>query len=271
MDVNYVSVVVRPSKRLDNNTILIREINEFDTLLTVKNDSATKRTLISLGWACLTCSGAVLGYIAITAEGVLIPFTGSLSATLIPLSAVGTIATSASCGVYTGKFINEVTGNGDSNDYLDHSNDLSAEAFRGIMTALDLIALSDIPSSFESFSRLLQQLTNKKLTKQSLLQRLKKMPRSDRKRLLKEIIKLDRKYINNKQLKAIIKAMNTPKVISQTQIRKAMIGELSGAISSTFGFIGSYADGALKEVRQRDCSPVNKFAIALITDSPKDL
>ena len=42
--------------------------------------------------------------------------------------------------------------------------------------------------------------------------------------------------------------MNTPKIISQTQIRKAIIGELSGAISAAFSTTGSVTDGSLKYV-----------------------
>jgi len=271
MDVNYVSVIVRPSSRLDNNSVLIRELNQFDTLLTVKSESATKRILVSLGWAGFSCSGAVLSYVAIAAEGVLIPFTGSLSAATIPLSVIAAAATSASCGVNTGKFINEFSGNGAYNDYLDQSKDFPAEAFRLMVLAIDAFSLTALPSTIRSSSRLLQQLTSKNLSKQSILQRLKQMPRADRKRLLKEIIKRGDQNISTKKLKQILKHMNTPKIISQTQVRKAMIGELSGAIGTAFGIGGSAYNVTISEAPDLTKTGFNRFAIAFITDSPKDL
>jgi len=271
MDVNYVSVVIRPSKRFDNNTILIRELNEFDNLLTVKTESATKRILISLGWAGFSCSGAVLSYVAITAEGVLIPFTGSLSAAVIPLSVIAASATSASCGINSGKLFNELSGNGANNDYLDYSKELPAEAFRAMVLAIDALSLTALPSTIRSSSRLLQQLTSKNLSKQNLLQRLKHMPRADRKRLLKEIIKRSDQNISTKKLKTILKHMNTPKIISQTQVRKAMIGELSGAIGTALGLAGSSYNGSLSKAPDSANLILNRFAIAFITDVTRDL
>ena len=165
-----------------------------------------------------------------------------------------TLASSASCGVYSGRVINEVSGNGRHNDYLDEN-----VIFEHVMTALDVISLLGVASSFKSGSTLIQQFSSKSMSKQTLLQRWKAMPRADRKKLLKEIIKTKHIDINNKQLKAILRSMDAPKIFSQLQVRKAMIGELTSAIGATFSAGASAADGVL-----------NSLAIAFIADEQKD-
>ena len=53
--------------------------------------------------------------------------------------------------------------------------------------------------------------------------------------------------------------MDAPKIFSQLQIRKAMVGELTSAIGATFSAGASAADSELKS-----------FAIAFIADEQKD-
>jgi len=68
--------------------------------------------------------------------------------------------------------------------------------------------------------------------------------------------------INNKQLKAILSSMDQPKVFSQAQIRKAMIGELTGAVGAGFSTSASIADGVINDL--------GGIAIAFIADNRKD-
>lgn len=254
MDRDFTLVKVRLTKRPDRLTVLLREVNQYDQLMAVASPASNKRVVMELLYAGLSCTGAVLGYIAITAEGLAVPVSAGGTSLLIPITTLATAASSASCGVYAGRVINEVSGNGRYNDYLDENI-----VFGQVMTALDIASLAGFVSSFKSGTTLIKQLTNKNLSKQTLLQRWTKMPRADRKRLLKELIKSKVRGINNKQLKAILKSMDAPKVFSQIQVRKSIVGELTGAIGSLFSAGASAADGVL-----------NNLAIAFIADEQKD-
>jgi len=254
MDRNFTLIKLRKTSRQDKLIILVREVNQYDRIISLAKDSSNKRVISAILNAGLSCTGAVLGYVAITAEGLSVPVTGGASSILIPITTVGTLASSASCGVYTGRVINEFSGNTAYNDSLDDN-----AAFGQIMTALDIVSLASVTTTIKSGSVLIKQLTNKNMSKQSLYARWKAMPRTDRKKLIKDIIKTDNPRLNNNQLKAILKSMNAPKVFSQARIRKAMFSELAGSIGAAFSTSSSVSDGVL-----------NNFAIAIMADERRD-
>ena len=254
MDRNFTLIKLRKTSRQDKLIILVREVNQYDRIISLAKDSSNKRVITAILNAGLSCTGAVLGYVAITVEGLSVPVTGGTSSILIPITTAGTLASSASCGVYTGRVINEFSGNTAYNDYLDDS-----AAFGSVMNALDVVSLIGVTGSFKSSSNLIKQLTSKNMSKQSLFNRWKAMPRTDRKKLLIELIKVNHQNINKTQLKAILKSMNAPKVFSQARVRKAMFSELAGAIGSAFSTSSSISDGVM-----------NNFAIAIMADERRD-
>lgn len=254
MDKEFTLVKIRLSKRKDRLMVLMREVNKYDQLNAIASYSANQRVIKELLYMGLSCTGAALGYVALTAEGLAVPVSVGSSSLLIPVTTVGTLASSASCGVYAGRVINESVGHAEYNEYLNESI-----VFGHVMTALDIASLASVAATYKSGATLIKQLASKKMSKQTLFQRWKAMPRADRKKLLKDIIKADNPRINNKQLKGILRSMDAPKVFSQAQVRKAMVGELIGAISAVFSTSSSIADGSL-----------NKLAIAFIADEQKD-
>ncbi|HED17797.1 MAG TPA: hypothetical protein ENI64_13415 [Gammaproteobacteria bacterium] len=192
MDRNFTLIKIRPTIRQDRLNVLVREVNQYDTLASLEKSAANRRVIRELLYAGLTCAGAALGYVALTAEGLAAPVTAGGTALLIPVTTAGTLASSASCGVYTGRVINEFTGNTAYNEYLDDSL-----VFGSVMNALDVISL--------------------------------------------------------------LRAMDTPKIFSQARIRKAMYGELAGAIGSAFSASSSAADGV-----------IGNLAVAILADERKD-
>ena len=74
-----------------------------------------------------------------------------------------------------------------------------------------------------------------------------------------KIITKEKRKLNKGQIKAILRSMDAPKIFSQIQVRKAMIGELVGTIGTTFSYSASAADGV-----------INSLAIAFIADEQKD-
>lgn len=254
MDKDYTLVKIRPTKRSDKLMVFLREINQYDQLAAAASPAANNRVVMELLYAGLSCTGAALGYVAITAEGLTVPFSAGATSLLIPITTAATVASSASCGVYAGRVINEVSGNGKYNDYLDEN-----VIFSNVMTALDIASLAGVAGAYKSAGTFVKQLSNKTLTKQTLLQRWKAMPRRDRKKLLRDIIQADNPAINNKQLKAILRSMDAPKIFSQLQIRKAMVGQLVSVIGATFSAGASATDGVL-----------NNLAIAFIADEQKE-
>jgi len=254
MDRNFTLIKLRKSTRQDRLKILIREVNKYDGLISIAKAAENRRVVMAVLNAGLSCSGAVLSYVALTAEGLTVPVSGGATSLLIPITTAGALASSASCGVYTGRVINEFSGNTAYNDYLDDS-----AAFGSVMNALDVVSLLGVTGSFKSSSNLIKQLTSNNMSKQSLFNRWKAMPRTDRKKLLIEIIKINHRDINKTQLKAILKSMNAPKVFSQARVRKAMFSELAGAIGSAFSTSSSISDGVM-----------NNFAIAIMADERRD-
>lgn len=254
MDKSFTLVKVRLTKRSDKLMVFLREVNQYDQMAAASNPAANNRVVMELLYAGLSCTGAALGYVAITAEGLAVPVSVGTTSLLIPITTAATLASSASCGVYAGRVINEFSGNSAYNDYLDEN-----AIFNNVMTALDIASLVGVAGAYKSAGTFVKQLSNKSLSKQSLLQKWKAMPRRDRKKLLKDIIQADNPAINNKQLKAILRSMDAPKIFSQLQVRKAMIGELTSVIGATFSAGASAADGALKSL-----------AIAFIADEQKD-
>ena len=232
----------------------MREVNQFDQMLTIANAASNRRVVMEMVNAGLSCTGAALGYVAIAAEGLATPVSFGSTSLLIPITAAATLASSASCGVYAGRVINNATGNSAYNDYLDDS-----VVFGYVMKSLDIISLAGVATSFKSSSTLIKQLTSTKMSKQGLLQRWKAMPRADRKKLFREILETENRDLNKKELKAILRSMDAPKIFSQSQVRKAMIGELTGAIGSAFSAGASATDGVL-----------NHLAVAFIADEQKD-
>lgn len=253
MNKDFTVIKVRATKRQDNLMVFLREVNQFDQMLTVANPASNRKVIMELVYAGLSCTSAALGYIAITAEGLATPVSFGATSLLIPITTAATLASSASCGVYAGRVINNASGNSAYNDYLDDN-----VVFGHVMTALDVISLAGSVASFKTGSTLIKQLSNKNMSKQALLQRWKAMPRADRKKLFKEILATKNRDLNNRQLKAILRSMDAPKIFSQSHIRKALIGELVGAIGSTFSVASSAADGTL-----------NNIAVAFIADEQK--
>lgn len=250
MDRDFTTLKVRPTKRQDNLMVFLREVNQYDHMLTISNSASNRKVVMELVYAGLSCTGAALGYVAITAEGLAAPASFGSTSLLIPITTAATLASSASCGVYAGRVINNATGNSAYNDYLDDN-----VVFGHVMTALDIASLAGIAATYKSAGNFVKQLASKKMSKQSLFQRWKAMPRADRKRLLKDIIQADNPRINNKELKYILRSMDAPKIFSQVQVRKAIIGELTGAIGATFSAGASAADGV-----------ISNLAIAFIAD-----
>lgn len=243
MDNNYTSIKIRPTKRKDNLMVFLREVNPFDQMITIANAASNRKVILELVYAGLSCTGAALGYVAMTAEGLAAPVSLGSSSLLIPITTAATLASTASCGVYAGRVINNATDNSAYNDYLDDN-----VVFGRVMIALDIISLAGVVTSFKSSTTLIKQLTSKNMSRQALFKRWKTMPRADRKKLFREILEVENRNLNKKEIKAILRTMDAPKIFSQAQVRKAMIGELTGAIGSAFSASASAADGAFKNL-----------------------
>lgn len=243
MDRDITTLKVRPSKRQDNLMVLLREVNQYDNMITIANSASNRKVVMQLVYAGLSCTGAALGYVAIATEGLAAPVSFGSTSLLIPITTAATLASSASCGVYAGRVINNATGNSAYNDYLDDN-----VVFGHVMTALDVISLTGGVASLKSGSTLIKQLTNKNMSKQALLQRWKGMPRTDRKKLFKDILATNNPNLNKREIKTILRSMDAPKIFTQAQVRKAMIGELVNAIGSTFSIGTSSADGVLNNI-----------------------
>lgn len=86
----------------------------------------------------------------------------------------------------------------------------------------------------------------KQVSNRSFAEILKGMTRAERKRLAKELIRMQKPGISNGAMKSLIRAGNFPARFSLAQISKALFDQLRDAISATLAFAGSAVSGDVK-------------------------
>lgn len=85
-----------------------------------------------------------------------------------------------------------------------------------------------------------------KVSDRSFADILKGMTRSERKRLAKELIRMQKPGISNGAMKGLIRAGKFPSGFASAEISKALFAQLRDAISATLAFAGSAASGDVK-------------------------
>ena len=104
----------------------------------------------------------------------------------MPLTIASTTASTFQCGVALGRTANVMNGKAHYNNWLDDS-----PVFSSVMTALDIIQISDVVKTLGKQALLYKVLSKNGVKSGSFISMYKQMPRASRKRLAEEILMLD--------------------------------------------------------------------------------
>lgn len=189
----------------------------------VQNTKESKVVGEAVG-AVMSCGAAVLGWLVVLGSGSAAPISGGLSATITVLAVGAATASTAQCINGAARVTLEVSGRGETNDYLD-----SQEWYETVGTALDVISIAGAATAtlttFKVFA------TVNKVSPRGITDLLKSMTRSEKKRLTEEIIR-----------ESIY-----PKRYSNESINAALMLHLKDSIGATLSFGGSATSGVVRD------------------------
>ncbi|AVF36952.1 hypothetical protein BV494_19405 [Rahnella sikkimica] len=211
-----------------------REIAEVKIKETVASPSLSKEiasAALSCGGVLLTIGAAILGTGAI-------PFTAGASSVMVALAVAGTVATATQCVLGVVRII-DITENGaEVSTWLDSQKWYSATS-----NILDFISVASAGAALKGV--LITYRTMKAASSLRASQWLRTLPREERVRITKEIIRNKNPGISNKEIKAFIKVGKYPKRFPTDGIQKSIQVQLLNSLNSMSAFSGSALWGVI--------------------------
>ena len=189
----------------------------------------------------LSCGAAVLGWVVVVGGNAAAPITGGLSATVNILGVSAAIASSAQCGNGLIRIGSEILDDGQTSDILD-----SQEWYHETVKAIDVISLAGAATSSLMTFKVYQMATT--ASSRSIIDILKGMTRPERKRLTKEIIRVNHPGVSNKLLKGMVREGKYPKSFSSSRINTSLMLHVKDAAGATLSFSGSAFSGSVKNL-----------------------
>lgn len=212
-----------------------------DYAVKLRTSERESRLLAESVGALLSCSAAVLGWIVVVSGTAAAPITGGASTAMTVLTWSAATASSVQCAAGVGRSASEVFWEGQHTDWLE-----SQEWYTEVMRALDVISLAGVAgaglSSFKAYKAV------RSVSSRSLLEILKGMTRAERKRLTKEIIRVNHPGISNSVLKQMINSGVSPKTFPHETINAALMLHVKDAVGASFSFTGSATSGVISEM-----------------------
>lgn len=199
-------------------------------------DKKFNAELLNLG---LSCGGALVAWgIAATAAGAA-PVTGGTSLIITKLSAVAFWTGAAQC-VNAGVRMWNETHTPENNDWLDDQWWYSSAS-----AAMDGIGLAASVATGAATLRMVLLARNG--TGKSLLTILKGLSRQERKKLTEEIIRAHHPGISGQELKVMLSRGIFPKRYANKEISKGILRQLTDAVNSAMGVVGSATGGLIAQ------------------------
>ena len=243
---------LRPSCRSDGRSVVIMQ-RSVRSLAEYQNNSKAASPKSTLGSeslnTVLSCGSAAITWLLLVGEGASGEVTLGATWAAMPLTTAAALASSASCGVATGRFANSATGHSDYNDMLDGD-----PIYKGAMMAMDAVQMVDVVKSLGKSAQLIKLLQSKKFGSKGVLAAYKAMDRASRKRLAEEIVKMNNPNLAKTQ-KAIRQILNGEralpagqhaiKMYNQTQVQALLKTKLVEFLGSAFTTAGSYNGGTI--------------------------
>ena len=241
---NNMSMIVRESSLPEGFGfwIVIKEIEETDFEETnidqAENSSNIGRELLNMG---LSCGSAVLAGVAATKSAAAVPFTFGASGIVTALATSAALASSAQCGISSGRVINELYSPGINEQHLD------SETWYNVSThILDAISIIGSTAGLGQTARRVLQIRSS--TGKSLNQIIKGLNRAERKRLAQDLARYNNVANTRRQFIRMSRAGEIPKLFTRHQINSLLTHELLNAIGTTLSYAGSGTGGAARSM-----------------------
>lgn len=188
--------------------------------------------------AGLSCGSAILAWIVVASSGALIPVTGGTSGVVTVISYGAAIASTGQCILGVGLIGGEILDPELKDEITNNA------VFKALETTLDVASLGGVAVS--GATALKAFATLRAASGKSTREILKRMSRSERKRLINEIIRNNHPGISNQALKALVKKGQYPKRYSMVQINDALVSQFKDIVGATLSFTGSATSGTVR-------------------------
>lgn len=205
-----------------------------------QSDIRESKLVDEVSGSVLSCGAAVLGWLVIFGSSAAIPVSGGISLAVSYFATAATMASTLQCFSSLNRVNNEIKAPS-RNDALD-----SQEWYSATIVALDVISLAGATAAGAATLKGLKLLKASSLQNSKVL--LKKLSRTERKRLTQDIIRLNHPGVSNLTLKRLINAGGYPKRYTGTQISSAMTLQLIDAVGATMSFAGSALSGTVNSL-----------------------
>ncbi|MPW28122.1 hypothetical protein F9L16_03810 [Agarivorans sp. B2Z047] len=247
IDSEFTIVTLRkfePNCRIHPIRLILREppklvsaTNFASELKTSRRESKLTGELINTG---LSCGAAVLSWVVVLGSTAAIPISGGTSSAVTYLGYAAGIASGAQCLNGLGRSVTEVA-SPESLDWLD-----SQEWYAAANTTLDVISLGGAVAAGATTIKMVQTL--RLTTSKSLLEILKGLTRSERKRLTMEIQRLNLPGVSKSALKALTNSGKLTKRYSSQALVNAVSLNVKDAVGASLSVTGSAYGGTLKSL-----------------------
>lgn len=206
----------------------------------LRSSPRQSRMIGELLGAGLSCSGALLAWLAIKSGAILLPFTGGLSTSLTVIGVAAATASALQCANGAGRVVAEIAVP-EFKDWID-----SREWYATTSAALDAISLTGAATA--GFSTIRMVLTLRAVTGKSTWEVLQGLNRQERARLTKELVRINYPGISNRVVKRIQRSGQLPKRYANEGIKKEVIAQIMDAASGVIGLVGSGASGVVRTI-----------------------
>ncbi|QLK59734.1 hypothetical protein GE278_02555 [Enterobacteriaceae bacterium Kacie_13] len=202
-----------------------------DAISTPSLSKEITSTVLSCGGLLLTIGAAIVGTGAV-------PFTLGASSGMVALAVAGTIATTAQCVNGIVRVVDMTTNEGEITTWLD-----SQQWYLTTSCILDIMSVASAGAALKDV--LITYRAMRASSSLKVSQWLRSLPRQDRARITKEIMRIQNPGISNKAIKSFIAIGKYPKRFPTEGLQKTLQVQLLNSLNSMAAFSGSAIGGVL--------------------------
>lgn len=257
--------LVRPSRRYASpnrssvSHVVITKVPTVipQTAAKTLTDTLSKPSLATeITSTAFSCGAAVATVVLALGAAAAVPITAGASGIVAGVITAGGVATGLQCFVGAARLFLIANDKEETLTWFD-----SQEWYTATITALDIISLAGagagLKSTIETY-KLMKATTSSG----NLINWLKSLSRSERRRITEEIIRSQNPGISNAGIKAVMKAGIYPKRYPAEALQKSLQRELSSAFVNSSAFVGSALTGTIKN--PQTISQSGKYLIGMI-------
>ena len=248
IDANMTIVILRefdPVCRKDPIYVVLRELPTQATptefIANIKSNPRESRAVSELINTSLSCGSAILGWVVVFGSTAAIPISGGTSTPIVYLSGAAASASTLQCLNSGFRLYKERSG---ETAYIDNID--NQEWYQRTMLSLDLISLGGAAAAGATTIKMVKILQAQ--TRKTLPEILKGLDRVERKRLTREINRLNNPGASTASIKAMERSGALAKRYDNSTLLQSITLQLKDSIGATLTFTGSAASGSIRAV-----------------------